>query len=285
MMKTALLVGALSAAALLGGAAAWRAADHRADQAEARRLASFQPAEPGRFDPSLVAGLPEPARRFFSFAIAPGTPLWTVAEIEMSGLFALGDKDAPNYMRMTAEQTLAAPHGFVWSMRSGRGAIRVSGSDSGSWTRFWTMGLAPVARSGGTRDHARSAFGRSVSEAVFWTPAALLPGPGVRWEAIDADTARVTVTHGDLNQSVDVTVGPDGEPSKVEFPRWTNANAEKVFRIQPFGGYLSEFRTFAGFTLPTHVEAGNEFGTEGYFPFFIADVQDVRFPTPEEPRQ
>ncbi len=284
-MRTTSIIGALSAAALLGGAAAWRASDHRADRAEARRLVELQPAEPARFDPALVADLPEPARRYFAFAIAPGTPLYTVAVIKMTGQFALGDRDAPNYMQMTAQQTLAAPHGFVWSMRAGRGAMRVSGSDSGRWTRFWAMGLAPVARSGGTSDHARSAFGRYVSEAVFWTPAALLPGQGVRWEAVDKSTARVIVTHGDLSQSVDVTVDAGGRPGKVEFPRWTNANPDEVFRLQPFGGYLSEFRTFAGFTLPTHVEAGNHFGTEDYFPFFIADVHDVRFPAPDGTRR
>jgi hypothetical protein len=84
-MKTALFVGALSTAALLGGAAAWRAADHRTDRSEARRLAEFQPADPGRFDASRVADLPEPARRYFAFAIAPDTPLWTVTEISMTG--------------------------------------------------------------------------------------------------------------------------------------------------------------------------------------------------------
>ena len=284
-MRTALIGGALSAAALLGGAATWRAADHRADRSEARRLAGFQRSDPGRFELSLVAELPEPARRYFRFAIAQGTPLWAVAQISMTGRFSLGDRNAPDYMAMTAEQTLAAPHGFVWSMRAARGGLRVSGSDSGRWTRFWAMGLVPVARIGGDPDHARSAFGRSVAEAVFWTPAALLPGPGVRWEALDDSSARVTVTHGDLSQSVGVTVDEDGRPTQVKFPRWTNANPEKVYRLQPFGGHLSEFRSFDGFTLPTHVEAGNNFGTGDYFPFFIADVHDLRFPMPEASRR
>ena len=108
----------------------------------------------------------------------------------MTGRFSLGDKDKPGYMAIAAEQTLAAPHGFVWSMRAGRGAMRVSGSDSGRWTRFWAMGLVPVARIRGDRDHARSTFGRYVAEAVFWMPAALLPGPEVAWNAIGDDTAR-----------------------------------------------------------------------------------------------
>jgi len=83
------------------------------------------------------------------------------------------------------------PAGFVWKMRARRGLMRLSGSDSHRWTRFWLMGLLPIAR---------------------------------------------------------------------------------------LGGYLSEFRYFGGFRLPTHVEAGNHFATDHYFPFFVADVTAVEFP-------
>lgn len=84
-------------------------------------------------------------------------------------------------MAMTAHPALAAPGGFVWSMSAKNGLMPVSGSDAAadgeSWTRFWLMNLIPVARISGTDDHRRSAFGRYVAEAAFWTPAALLPVP------------------------------------------------------------------------------------------------------------
>ncbi|WP_222433792.1 DUF6544 family protein [Pistricoccus aurantiacus] len=73
-------------------------------------------------------------------------------------------------------------------------------------------------------------------------------------------------------------VAPDGQPIQVRFERWSNANPEKVYRLQPFGGYLSAFQEFTGFRLPTHVEAGNGFGTDQYFPFFVVDVTDIDFP-------
>jgi hypothetical protein len=228
----------------------------------------------------MVDGLPEPARRYFRFAIQPGAPLYTVAEITMAGRFGLGSRAAPDYMPMTAEQVLAFPSGFLWQMRARKGLLRMSGSDAERWTRFWLMGLIPVARLGGSPDHARSAFGRYAAEAVFWTPAALLPGPGVRWEAGDGNRARVVLTHNGIVQPVDVTVAADGRPVQVGFLRWSDANPEKVHRLQPFGGYLSEYRDFGGFRLPTHVEAGNFFGTEAYFPFFVADVLDIDFPRP-----
>lgn len=271
-----LLVAALAIVALV----VWRHSDRRADSAEMDRLIALQPSDPPVFSLEMVAELPEPAQRFFTFAIAEGAPLSTVAVIEMEGQFGMGDKAAPGYMPMQATQVLAAPEGFVWAM-SGEGAIRLSGSDSGSWTRFWLYGLAPVARFGGDFDHARSAFGRYVAEAVFWTPAAVLPGPNVTWEPLSENVARVTMRRGDLEQSVDLTVDAQGRPLHVSFMRWSNANPEKVHRLKPFGGYLSEFREFDGFTLPTHVEAGNMFETDDYFPFFIVDITDVSFPQPD----
>ena len=277
-MWTILLTFAALTVAAGGGLLAWRAADHRADRSEMDRLLALQPGAPPRFERAMVDGLPEPGRRFFGFAIAEGTPLRTVAAIEMEGLFSLGP--GSEHMPMRASQVLAAPHGFVWAMDAGQGAMRISGSDSGRWTRFWLAGAVPVARTGGGADHARSAFGRHVAEAVFWTPAALLPRPGVAWEAAGPDAARVTVSHGGLSQEVEVTVDPEGRPLRVAFPRWTDANPDRTWRMQPFGGYLSEFREFGGFRLPTHVEAGNMFGTEDYFPFFVADITALRFPPP-----
>lgn len=267
----ALLLGLLAALAIL------RLADGRAERAEWNRLAARQPAEPARFRPESVADLPEPARRYFGFAIEPGAALTPVAEIRMGGRFGLGTRDDRRYQPMEARQILAAPEGFVWAMRT-RSGMPISGSDTGAWTRFRLLGLIPVARTGGTPDHARSAFGRSAGEAVLWTPAAVLPGPGVTWEAVDDTTARVTLRRGDLEQAVDVTVDPEGRPVEIRFQRWSDANPDKRFRLQPFGGRASDFRTVDGFRLPFRVEAGNQYGTDAYFPFFVAEVTEIRFP-------
>lgn len=256
---------------------ALRVRDTLADRAEWKRLAALQPTNPALYHPAMVVELPEPAQRFLNFAIKPGTPLFTVAEIDMGGEFSLGSRDKPNYRPMEARQILAAPHGFVWMLRI-PGAVSLSGSDTGKWTHFRLFGLIPVARMGGNADHARAAYGRYVAEALFWTPAAFLPGPGVVWEALGEDSARVTVTHKGLSQSVDVRVDAQGRPVEVRFMRWTNANAERSYRLQPFGGYLSDFREVQGFRLPFHVEAGNLFGTDAYFPFFKAQLSGLRFP-------
>lgn len=251
--------------------------DRRADRNELQRLVELQPSAPRVFSAELIANLPEPARRYFTFTIQPGTPLLPVVEIDMTGQFSLGTKDKPSYQPMEARQILAAPHGFVWAMRT-RGGMPLSGSDSGSWTRFRVFWLIPVARLGGDPDHTRSAFGRYVAEAVIWSPAALLPGPAVTWEALDEHSARVTIRHDGLEQALDVTVDADGRPVEVRFERWSNANPDKVHRLQPFGALMSDFRDVQGYRLPFRVEAGNMFGTDEYFPFFLADVTEIRFP-------
>lgn len=256
----------------------WRLRDHSADRKAMHQLARHQPVQCSTFSAEMVASLPEPVRRYFLYAISPGTPLTDVAKITMTGRFGMGTKDEPNYLHFAATQVLAMPTGFVWKMQARRGLMRLSGSDSQRWTRFWLLGLLPIARMGGDPNHTRSAFGRYVAEALFWTPVAVLPGPDVCWQSLGADSARVTVTHKGLSQSVDLTVAANGQPTEVQFERWSNANPAKQYQLQPFGGYLSEFRSFGGFRLPAHVEAGNHFGTDRYFPFFIANVSAVEFP-------
>jgi hypothetical protein len=68
---------------------------------------------PGRFEASMVSGLPEPARRFFTFAIQPGTRPSTIVELTMSREISFGTKDEPKYQPMTARQVLAPPQGLV----------------------------------------------------------------------------------------------------------------------------------------------------------------------------
>ncbi|MEZ6020985.1 MAG: DUF6544 family protein [Planctomycetota bacterium] len=178
---------------------------------------------------------------------------------------------------MYATQILAARYGLVWKMRCGP----VAGSDGlhpqTSWTRFWIFGLLPMARIGGNKDHQRSAVGRLVAESALWCPAALLPGPDVRWEPVNEDTARATVRYGEWEQAVDVTVDPAGQPTEVRIQRWSNENKERAWRLQPFGGVPSAFKDYDGIRIPTEVEGGNHIGTPDYFPFFKARLIGVKW--------
>jgi len=256
----------------------WRLTDARADRRVWHELLRQAGPTGPAFDLSAIEALPEPARRYFRYTIAPGTPLVSAVEIRMAGQLGLGTKEAPAYRTMSAHQILAPPAGLVWRLQAGP----ISGSDAAtpdtSWTRFWLLNLIPIVRVSGSPDHHRSAFGRIVSEGAFWVPASLLPGGNVTWEAVDANTARASVTYGGYSQSVDLTVEASGQPSRVVIQRWSNANPDKTFREQPFGGYLSDFREIGGYRLPMRVEGGNLIGTADYFPFYQAEIRSISFP-------
>jgi hypothetical protein len=276
-------VAAAGAAALAGlGAHAVRLGDARQAEAAWARLAGLGAPDPARFDPAMVEGLPAPARRYFRRAIAPGTPLRRVAEVEMAGEFALGDRRNPRTMPMRARQILAPPHGFVWiaSMR-GPWPTRVSGSDAyaggEAWTRFWLLGAIPIARAGGTPDLARSAAARGIAEAALWVPAALLPGDGVGWEPVDDRRARAVVMHHGERFPVELEVAEDGRLVSASMLRWSDANPERTFRWQPFGGTIEEVGGFEGYTVAATLAAGNNFGTDAYFPFFRPRVLSIRY--------
>ena len=276
MTWPALVLGAFGLCALI--LFLWRLTDRRADTVVWNSLVGQAGPAGSAFDFSMIAGLPEPAQRFFRYAIAPGTRLVTAVEIDVTGRLGLGTKEAPGYRAMRAEQILFPPLGLVWKVSMGS----ISGSDAAtshtSWTRFWLLDLIPIVRVSGSADHHRSAFGRVVAEGAFWVPASLLPSRNVTWEAVGANTARAIVAHGTFSQSIDLTIEADGRPSRVVIQRWSNANAAKKYRVQPFGGYLSDFREIGGYKLPMHVEGGNLIGTDDYFPFYIADVERIRFP-------
>lgn len=284
----ALVAGLLLTLAALGVVGVVRRRRRDAHDVDvAWRLLEARATSAGLFDPARLAALPEPARRYFGFVVAPGTPLATAVRLTMGGEMMLGDATRPRNLPMRARQILAPPHGLVWQMAAGRGAWRVSGSDAlvdgRSWTRFWFSGLWPVARAGGSADHARSAFGRMVAEAAIWAPAALLPGPGVRWEAVDADTVRVTVVHGVLSQAVDIHVDAEGRPLWVRIERWSDANPQRRYRLQPFGGRLADHRQVGGWRLPFDVEGGNFFQTPQYIAFYRARVEAIEFVGPAAP--
>jgi hypothetical protein len=262
------------------GTAALRLADRRRAARACARLMERRLSEPAPFAPAMGEGLPEPARRYLRYAIAPGVPLRLVAEIEMTGVFGLGNRDAPRYLPMRAHEILAPPHGFVWLPSIGAGLVRFAGSDGcvddEAWTRFWLMGVVPIVRPAMTPDLVRAARARALAEAL-WVPAALLPRHGARWEPIDAERARVVFAIAGERFALDLTVAADGRPIALATERWSNANPERTYRFQPFGGTIDEMGAFAGYRVPMRIAVGNHFGTDAYFPFFRTEWVSVAY--------
>ncbi len=286
MLGPALLPGLLLVlAAVLAALMRLQARDRAHARAVREALLATREPAPQRWNPAMADGLPEVAQRYLRRAIAPGAPLARVVRLEMAGEFVLGSRTLP----MRARQVLAPPaRGFVWEAEIGSGWLRLTGSDglhrpaSGgcdSWTRFWLHGLVPLARVGGNPDHARAAATRAMLESV-WVPASLLPQYGARWVATGPDSAVVHFAEAADIEPMHLRLNADGTLAEVSALRWTDANPDKVYRLQPFGGRMLESADIGGFTLPVRVELANQFGTPGHAPFFRARLASVSFGGP-----
>lgn len=280
----------ITAGLCLGGAIATAAYVHHRDRAQMRAvwtgIEALCDEDPPAYDPAMVAGLPAVAERYFARAIAPGTPLHRIVRLTMEGRFILNGTGMP----MAARQILAPPAtGFVWQARIGAGLMRFAGSDGyrrhdgaeESWTKFWLHGLIPLARIGGTADHARAAATRAMLESV-WVPAALLPQHGAVWRETGPDSAEVRFADTPDLPPMHLTFDAAGDLAEVWALRWTDANREKTYRWQPFGGRMIETGVVAGFRIPTRVELANLWGTPDEAPFFMARITDAVF-RPEGP--
>ena len=232
---------------------------------------------PASYNPAMVAGLPEIGQRYFARAIAPGTPLHRVPRLEMEGSLILNGRVLP----MRADQLLTPPHGFVWRARAGSGLIRFSGSDGywngqTSWTRFRLWGVLPVVQIAGTEDHARAAAARMVMETV-WVPAALLPQSGAVWTQTGADQAEVRFPEVPGVEPIHLTLDTAGRVLEMTTLRWSDANPDRIHRLQPFGGRNLAHGIHQGFTIPNAMEIGNLYGMPDYAPFFRAHLTRVTY--------
>jgi uncharacterized protein DUF6544 len=219
----------------------------------------------------MVAGLPEPARRWLRHAIAPGTPLWPSVELSMRGEIKLG-----SWRPFTARQVLAPPRGFIWAASTRLLGLPVTGFDrlsSGSGQMRWRLGgLVPVVSAAGP-DVTRSAAGRLAGET------ALAPTTfrAATWtDGADGDRTVATWRIDGADESAELHVDPDGRLLDVVMQRWGNPLGAPYGR-HPFGVAIEAEETFEGVTIGSRLRAGWFWGTdrqdEGEF--FRAEITGV----------
>jgi hypothetical protein len=229
--------------------------------------------QPDAFEPAMLAGLPEPARRWLTHAIAPGTPLFGTVDLTMRGQIRLGA-----WRPFTARQVLAPPSGFIWAATARLFGLPVRGFDRysrGSGQMRWRLlGLIPVMAGTGS-DVTHSAAGRLAGEAVLlptaFRHARWSPGP-------TADTATATWRIDQHTQDVDLQIDAHGRLRSLVEQRWGNPDRAPFGRY-PFGVTVEAEGTFAGITIPARFRAGWWWGTDRQDDgeFFRAHITDATF--------
>lgn len=238
-------------------------------------LWSSTPSSHRIFDPSQISHLPEAARRYLEHSIAAGTPLALAVRLQMHGEIKL-----KGWFPFSAEQVIRWDRGMIWAASVKMYGLPVRGADrwlDGSGEMRWKLfGILPIVTASGP-DINRSGAGRINIESL-WLPSALCCDE-VAWTASDAlhPHARFTA-HGETAE-LDYALEAHGRLEALQMTRWGNPDGGE-FRYASFGGFVEQDDTFDGYTIPTRVRVGWNFGAaefESTGEFFRATIDEAAF--------
>jgi hypothetical protein len=217
--------------------------------------------------------LPEPTQRYLCHAIAPGTLLANAVRLKMHGEIKLKD-----WSPFQAEQVIAWQRGMIWSAVTWMKGLPIWGSDrvidhKGSM-RWKLLGLFPIVTATGP-DITRSGLGRMLGESC-WLPSVLCK-TGISWTALDEWHTQATVTLQEETTNLMFTQNNIGQLEQICYRRWGDPMGQGS-GYENFGGYLSQEKTFSGYTIPTQLRIGWYFGSnifESQGEFFRATIDSA----------
>lgn len=204
MWLTILLAAGIVLATLLAATISYGAFRSNARTREIReRLEDARVSvHPHVVDFAELEGLPDVVQRYLRQVLKEGQPMVTAVSVRHSGSMNMSTT-SEQWKPFTSEQRVIMQRpGFDWHARlSMMPGIPVRVHDAyvagDGILHASVLGLFTVASVSGTRDMAEGELLRFFAEAA-WYPTALLPSQGVRWNAVDAQSARGSLSDGDV---------------------------------------------------------------------------------------
>lgn len=253
-----------------------------------KRLAALEAATPAtrpqRFDDDELTALPPVVRRYLSQALNQNQPLVRRLYLEQTGSFNRSSTPmAEQWEPFTARQRVATKRpGFVWdaAIRMAPGiTVRVvdayvAGVGSLQPSVF---GLVDVGGVEGTVDIARGELIRYFAESV-WYPTVLLPSQGVRWQAVNAQSAQATLIDGGLTVSLLFTFGADGLVERISSTQ-RSALLDGAMVPMPWEVRLSAYQLQDGMRVPYEAEVA-WLTPQGRWPYWRGKIAKMDYDMP-----
>lgn len=211
LLAVGLILVAMLAATVSYGAFRWNA---RTREIRERLEAARVPIHPHVVDFRELEGLPAVVQRYLRNVLKGGQPMVTAVSVRHSGRMNMSEA-SEQWKPFTSEQRVIMQRpGFDWNARVAMMPgmpVRVHDAyvAGDGLLRAAVLGLFTVADVSGTRDMAEGELMRFFAEAA-WYPTALLPSQGVRWAAVDAHSARGTLSDGDIEVTLLFSFNEDG---------------------------------------------------------------------------
>ncbi len=218
----------------------------------------------GNYLEAQITLLPEPARRYFKYALKENQRLLNCARLKHSGQF----KPTKKWMPIKGEEYFTvAPPGFAWF-----GKVRfISAKDmyyqgsGGMKIRLFSIFNLVDAKG---EEFNQGELVRWLSETP-WFPTALLPSENLRWEPIDADSARVVLTDQSTTVEGSFFFSENGQITKFTAKRYGDG------RLQDWICRYFEYREVEGMQIPFYAEASwnSESEDSKYAKFRIEQIE------------
>ena len=238
---------------------------------------------PPRFQVNELADLPAPVQRYFRAVLTDGQPIIAAATIDMAGTINMS-ASAAQWKPFTSQQRVVTPvagvrPGFLWNadvaMFPGVSA-RVEDSYIAGQGQLIAklLGLFTVANAHGGGELARGEFMRWFAEAA-WYPTALLPSQGVRWQAVDDDSANATIADGAITLTLLFRFNEAGLIASVRADA-RGAGVGKDMVMLPWDCALSDYQRQDGMLVPMTGEAA-WVRPEGRRAYFVGHVKTLSY--------
>ncbi|WP_225984775.1 DUF6920 family protein [Noviherbaspirillum aerium] len=250
LMTASLIFAGIAVAAVGIGKMVWNAETR---ELRARLDAARRPITSKTVDFNTLAALPLPVHRFFRAVLKDGQPIVTGAHVKHQGMFNMSESGEKWYPFISDQRVVTQRPGFDWDARievmpglnvhvhdayvAGDGILHAS-----------LLGLFTVAHLHGNSEVAKGELMRFFAEAA-WYPTALLPSQGVRWHAVDENSAAATLEDGDTKLTMLFTFTEAGLIDTVRAEARGRA-VEGTIIPTPWQGRFWNYTQRAGMTIP-----------------------------------
>lgn len=216
-----------------------------------------QPATPERVDFRALEGLPSPVQRYLRTVLKDGQQMVTGVHVRHRGTFNMGETGDRWRPFDSDQRVVTVPPGFDWEARirmmpgltvrvrdvyvAGEGILQAT-----------LLGLIPLVNRRGTGEIAEGELMRFLAEAA-WYPTVLLPGRGVRWEAIDERSARAILVDGAVSVSMCFWFDQNGLIESVSADNRGRTVDGQVIPT-PWRGRFRDYQDHGGMQVPVEGE-------------------------------
>lgn len=236
-------------------------------------LARSRDARPAVVTEADLAGLPEPVQRWLRYSQVVGRERPVTVRLKQTGQFRMGEERG--WMPFTAEEYFTTdPPGFVWVATFKMAPLlyiagRDRYADGMGSINMRLLSLIPVAdKSGGGLN--QGALLRYLNE-MMWFPAAAL-SPYITWEAIDAKSARATMSYAGMTASGTFVFDEQGRLTDMTAERYNDAKG----RLLPWSTPIAGYGEFGGVRVPIEGEGKWKYES-GDFTYIRLKITDVKY--------